>query len=89
MEEDVTDLKEQLAQALYDHIPVGVGSQGLIPITKADLSDALEMGMDWSLREVTPPPLPPPPTHTHTHLPCLCRHPYGTVRPGLNRTWCA
>lgn len=28
MEEDVAPVKEQLAQALFDHIPVGVGSQG-------------------------------------------------------------
>mmetsp|Transcript_17727 Transcript_17727/g.53332 ORF Transcript_17727/g.53332 Transcript_17727/m.53332 type:complete len:515 (-) Transcript_17727:2043-3587(-) len=51
MEEDVAGVKEQLAQALFDHIPVGVGSQGIIPTTAADLEAALEMGMDWSLRE--------------------------------------
>ena len=46
-------------QALFDHIPVGVGSQGIIPTTARDLEEALEMGMDWSLREVRcPPPLP-------------------------------
>jgi hypothetical protein len=50
-ERDVTDLREQLAQALFDHIPVGVGSQGIIPTTARDLENALEMGMDWSLRE--------------------------------------
>lgn len=44
-------VKEQLAQALFDHIPVGVGSQGIIPTTAKDLEAALEMGMDWSLRE--------------------------------------
>jgi hypothetical protein len=37
-------------QALFDHIPVGVGSQGIIPTTAKDLEAALEMGMDWSLR---------------------------------------
>lgn len=50
-EKDVSDLKEQLAQALFDHIPVGVGSQGIIPTSAKDLENALEMGMDWSLRE--------------------------------------
>jgi len=50
-EADVAPVKEQLAQALFDHIPVGVGSQGIIPTTSRDLEDALEMGMDWSLRE--------------------------------------
>jgi RNA-splicing ligase RtcB len=50
-EEDLRGLTEQLAQALFDHIPVGVGSKGIIPTTGADLEAALEMGMDWSLRE--------------------------------------
>lgn len=50
-ERDVVDIKEQLAQALFDHIPVGVGSQGIIPTSAGGLEAALEMGMDWSLRE--------------------------------------
>ena len=53
MEADVTDVKEQLAQTLFDHIPVGVGSQGIISTSAKDLEAALEMGMDWSLREVS------------------------------------
>jgi tRNA-splicing ligase RtcB len=32
-EGDVQPVKEQLAQALFDHIPVGVGSKGVIPMT--------------------------------------------------------
>jgi tRNA-splicing ligase RtcB len=51
-EADVEGRREELAQALFDHIPVGVGSQGIIPTSAADLEAALEMGMDWSLREV-------------------------------------
>jgi len=51
VEKDVQPIKEQLAQAVFDHIPVGVGSQGIIPTTAKDLEAALEMGMDWSLRE--------------------------------------
>ena len=31
-EEDVQPVKEQLAQSLFDHIPVGVGSKGIIPM---------------------------------------------------------
>lgn len=31
-EKDVQPVKEQLAQSLFDHIPVGVGSKGIIPI---------------------------------------------------------
>jgi tRNA-splicing ligase RtcB len=50
-EKDVGPVREQLAQALFDHIPVGVGSKGVIPTTMADLNAALEMGMDWSVRE--------------------------------------
>eukprot|EP01103_Thecamoeba_quadrilineata_P010826 TRINITY_DN2445_c0_g1_i1.p1 TRINITY_DN2445_c0_g1~~TRINITY_DN2445_c0_g1_i1.p1 ORF type:complete len:499 (-),score=89.81 TRINITY_DN2445_c0_g1_i1:97-1593(-) len=48
---DIEPLKEQLAQSLFDHIPVGVGSQGVIPTTASDLDEALEMGLDWSVRE--------------------------------------
>ncbi|KAH3765266.1 tRNA-splicing ligase RtcB [Pelomyxa schiedti] len=48
---DVLPVKEQLAQSLFDHIPVGVGSQGVIPTTLGDLDAALELGIDWSLRE--------------------------------------
>ena len=44
-------LQEQLAQSMFDHIPVGVGSKGIIPMNARDLEEALEMGMDWSLRE--------------------------------------
>lgn len=40
-----------LLQSLFDHIPVGVGSKGIIPMGARDLEEALEMGMDWSLRE--------------------------------------
>lgn len=48
---DVEPVQEQLAQCLFDHIPVGVGSRGIIPMQARDLEEALEMGMDWSLRE--------------------------------------
>ena len=40
-------MKEKLAQSLFDHIPVGVGSQGIIPTSAAALESALSMGMDW------------------------------------------
>ncbi len=40
-------MKEQLAQSLFDHIPVGVGSKGIIPTSAAALEAALGMGMDW------------------------------------------
>eukprot|EP00179_Madagascaria_erythrocladioides_P026025 CAMPEP_0198329598 /NCGR_PEP_ID=MMETSP1450-20131203/16314_1 /TAXON_ID=753684 ORGANISM="Madagascaria erythrocladiodes, Strain CCMP3234" /NCGR_SAMPLE_ID=MMETSP1450 /ASSEMBLY_ACC=CAM_ASM_001115 /LENGTH=517 /DNA_ID=CAMNT_0044033833 /DNA_START=47 /DNA_END=1600 /DNA_ORIENTATION=- len=50
-EKDVIDRREELAQTLFDHIPVGVGSRGVIPTTQKSLEAALEMGVDWSLRE--------------------------------------
>ncbi|CAB3407581.1 unnamed protein product [Caenorhabditis bovis] len=50
-ESDLKDVKETLTQSLFDHIPVGVGSKGAIPMSAADLVDCLEMGMDWTLRE--------------------------------------
>ncbi len=31
-EKDVLPVKEQLAQSMFDHIPVGVGSKGVIPM---------------------------------------------------------
>ncbi|KAL8275920.1 hypothetical protein Esti_000182 [Eimeria stiedai] len=51
MEADVKDKQEQLAQALFDYIPVGVGSQGIIPCKMPDLESALELGTDWLLRQ--------------------------------------
>lgn len=50
-EKDVQPVKEQVCQCLFDHIPVGVGSKGIIPMNAHDLDEAMEMGIDWSLRE--------------------------------------
>lgn len=50
-EKDINPVKEELAQSLFDHIPVGVGSKGVIPTTMNDLDNVLEMGLDWSVRE--------------------------------------
>eukprot|EP01006_Ploeotia_vitrea_P066558 TRINITY_DN95233_c0_g1_i1.p1 TRINITY_DN95233_c0_g1~~TRINITY_DN95233_c0_g1_i1.p1 ORF type:complete len:523 (+),score=36.22 TRINITY_DN95233_c0_g1_i1:28-1596(+) len=50
-EKDIEAVKEPLAQALYDHIPVGVGSMGIVPTNSQILNDVLELGMDWSVRE--------------------------------------
>ncbi|PIO75032.1 hypothetical protein TELCIR_02945 [Teladorsagia circumcincta] len=36
-ERDVQPVKEQLTQALFDYIPVGVGSRGAIPMSASDL----------------------------------------------------
>jgi len=50
-EKQVREKLEEVTQALFDHIPVGVGSQGIIPTSAKSLEEALHMGMDWSLRE--------------------------------------
>jgi RNA-splicing ligase RtcB len=51
LESDVKPVQEALTQSLFDHIPVGVGSKGVIPTSNNDLVEALEMGIDWSIRE--------------------------------------
>merc|ERR1719273_2847745 len=51
MYKDIEHIQESLAQTLFDHIPVGVGSKGIIPTTPKSLVSALEMGMDWSICE--------------------------------------
>lgn len=49
--EDIKDKKEALTQSLFNHIPVGVGSQGVILCNQENLDDALCLGMDWCVRE--------------------------------------
>jgi tRNA-splicing ligase RtcB len=52
METDVQgQVREDLCQSLFDHIPVGVGQNGVIPLDKQDLDDVLLMGIDFCLRE--------------------------------------
>ena len=50
-EKDIVDIKEILIDALYNTIPVGVGTRGNVNMSKDSLDEALEMGMDWSVRE--------------------------------------
>lgn len=51
LESDIAPVKERLCQSLFDHIPVGVGSMGIIPTKEKDMEEALQLGIDWSLRE--------------------------------------
>jgi tRNA-splicing ligase RtcB len=44
-------VREELCQQLFNHIPVGVGQAGVNPMTMKELDDVLFMGMDWALRE--------------------------------------
>jgi tRNA-splicing ligase RtcB (3'-phosphate/5'-hydroxy nucleic acid ligase) len=51
-EDDIRGEKRQeLAQSLFDHVPVGVGQDGVIPMNLKDLEDVLLMGMDYCIRE--------------------------------------
>mmetsp|Transcript_6470 Transcript_6470/g.27537 ORF Transcript_6470/g.27537 Transcript_6470/m.27537 type:complete len:181 (+) Transcript_6470:1190-1732(+) len=51
-EEDVRPVQERLAQNLFDHIPVGVGSKSLVGAsTYSDIDHILNYGIDWALRE--------------------------------------
>ena len=51
-EEDVTgEMREALAQSLFDHIPVGVGTEGVIPIQEDDVDDILQRGIDWAIEK--------------------------------------
>jgi len=50
-EADVDPVKEQLAQALFEHIPVGVGAHGVIPMNAEDLDEAIVKGMDWCIEK--------------------------------------
>ena len=50
-EKDLEPVKQELVQLLFDHIPVGVGSKGVLPTNMEDLNSALALGMDYSLRE--------------------------------------
>ena len=45
------EVRERLAQALFDHIPVGVGTKGVIPATAKILDEVLLSGIDWALKE--------------------------------------
>lgn len=51
-EADVTgQVREDLCQALFDHIPVGVGGTGVIPLDAKDLDEILLTGIDYCLKE--------------------------------------
>lgn len=49
MVDEVEPLKEELAQALFDFIPVGVGAKGTIPMTADEINAAIEQGVDWCI----------------------------------------
>uniref|UniRef100_A0A8C9H1A5 RNA-splicing ligase RtcB homolog n=1 Tax=Piliocolobus tephrosceles TaxID=591936 RepID=A0A8C9H1A5_9PRIM len=48
---DIKTKQEELAQLMFNNIPVGVGSQGVIICNQEYLDDALCSGMDWCVKE--------------------------------------
>lgn len=46
---DLEGKQEALTQSLFNHIPVGVGSLGMIKCDDSDLESILGMGIDWSV----------------------------------------
>lgn len=51
-EKDVNgSVREELADAMFRNIPVGVGVGGVIPCTEDDLEDLLVNGIDWAIKK--------------------------------------
>jgi len=48
--EDMPPIKQSLADALYRHIPAGVGSRGLLNLSDDQLDEMLVDGAQWALR---------------------------------------
>ena len=47
----VGEKREELAQALFDYLPVGVGIEGDIPATEKDIDEILKIGIDWAIEK--------------------------------------
>jgi tRNA-splicing ligase RtcB len=47
---ELTPVKQSLADALYRHIPAGVGSTGRLSLDEQQLDDMLSNGAQWALR---------------------------------------
>lgn len=48
--EAIAPLQRSLADALYRHVPAGVGSRGLLDLSNTELDAMLEGGAQWALR---------------------------------------
>jgi tRNA-splicing ligase RtcB len=48
---DITDSQKELADALYTHIPVGIGSRGDISLGKTQMDAMLAGGAVWALKQ--------------------------------------
>jgi tRNA-splicing ligase RtcB len=49
--EDVQPYLNDLATALYQNCPSGVGSEGSVPLNAKDLDEVLESGSEWALKK--------------------------------------
>ena len=49
--EDVQPYLKELATALYQNCPSGVGSEGSVPLNNKDLDEVLESGAEWTLKK--------------------------------------
>ena len=49
-EDDIRgEVREELVQAMFDQIHVGVGQEGIIPMEEHDIDDILTNGIDWAV----------------------------------------
>ena len=47
----IVERQEELAEALYRAVPVGVGSEGLIDLNDSEMTDMLRNGAQWALEQ--------------------------------------
>eukprot|EP00188_Purpureofilum_apyrenoidigerum_P000948 Plantae.Rhodophyta-Purpureofilum_apyrenoidigerum.ctg14804.p1 GENE.Plantae.Rhodophyta-Purpureofilum_apyrenoidigerum.ctg14804~~Plantae.Rhodophyta-Purpureofilum_apyrenoidigerum.ctg14804.p1 ORF type:complete len:503 (-),score=57.47 Plantae.Rhodophyta-Purpureofilum_apyrenoidigerum.ctg14804:169-1677(-) len=50
-EGDIRPVQERLAQSLFNHVPVGVGSRSLLSVQPREVDQILQHGIDWAVRE--------------------------------------
>jgi tRNA-splicing ligase RtcB (3'-phosphate/5'-hydroxy nucleic acid ligase) len=48
--DDLPPIKQSLADALYRHVPAGVGSQGLLRLNDQEMDEMLQGGAQWAVR---------------------------------------
>ena len=48
---DISDRKEELTKALFEEVPVGVGTKGHYHILREDHREILETGMNWAVHK--------------------------------------
>jgi tRNA-splicing ligase RtcB len=51
MYDDVKDHLDSIAQSLFNHIPVGVGTSGVLPTDSDSITNALQLGQDYAITQ--------------------------------------